>query len=53
MEDFDLWEIYMKGRWSVWACECPSLDIFAVNGHRLILTRAPHNGIRYLTLDHE
>jgi len=52
-EEFDLWEVYIKGRWSVWACERPSPDVFAVDRYRLILAGAPHNGIRYLTFDNE
>jgi hypothetical protein len=52
-EGYDLWEIYLNGRWSVWACERPSPAIFAIDGQRLVLTGAPRDGIRYLTLDHE
>jgi hypothetical protein len=53
VKGYDLWEIYLNGRWSVWACERPSPDIFAIDGQRLVLTGAPRDGIRYLTLDHE
>jgi Domain of unknown function (DUF4062) len=52
-ERSELWEIYLNGRWSVWACERPGPEVFAVDGHRLILAGAPHDGIRRLTFDRE
>ena len=52
-EGNDLWEIYLKGRWSVWACDRPSPDVFAVDDQRLTLAGAPLDGIRFLTLGHE
>jgi len=52
-EGYDLWEIYLDGEWSVWACHRPSPDIFAIDGQRLILAGAPLDGIRYLTLGHD
>jgi hypothetical protein len=52
-EGYDLWEIYLNGRWSVWACDRPSPNVFAVDGQRLVLAGAPLDGIRYLTLGHE
>jgi len=52
-EGYDLWEIYLNGRWSVWACDRPSPDFFAIDGQRLVLAGAPPHGIRYLTLGHE
>ena len=51
-EGYDLWEIYLNGRCSVWACDRPSPVTFAVDSQRLILAGAPRDGIRYLTLGH-
>ena len=35
--NFDLWEVYLGGRCSIWACESPGPAVFAKDGDQLII----------------
>ena len=35
--NFDLWEVYLRGRCSIWACERPGPAVFAKDGDQLII----------------